>query len=182
MLITFEKKFYTMKKLLFLLAISGAILACNSQSEKHEKDSESMDSNQTIDEEVLPDTGHFGASFTAENMLDMAGMEEAFAGQDSMTAIVSGEVSEVCQKKGCWITLERSNGEMMRVKTMDQFFLPKNCSGKTAIIDGVVKRVVTPVEELQHYAKDAGKSEEEIAAITEDKHSIEMIASGIIIQ
>jgi hypothetical protein len=41
---------------------------------------------------------------------------------------------------------------------------------------------VTSVEDLKHYAQDAGKSEAEIAAITEPKSGISFMADGIMIE
>lgn len=184
MLIIFVENFEVMKKVFFLFAASGLILACNNNTNENTDSPDQVDSTavESVDEEVLPDTGNFGSVITSDGAMSMADMEAALGDMDSLPVKVKGEVAEVCQKAGCWITLERENGEMMRVKTMDQFFLPKNCSGRLAIVEGLVRKVTTPIEELQHYAKDAGKSDEEIAAISEDKQSIEMIASGIIIQ
>ncbi|MBS1563155.1 MAG: DUF4920 domain-containing protein, partial [Bacteroidetes bacterium] len=40
---------------------------------------------------------------------------------------------------------------------------------------------VTPAEKLRHYAEDARKSKEEIAAITQDKQEILLTAKGIVV-
>ncbi|MEL6969642.1 MAG: DUF4920 domain-containing protein, partial [Bacteroidota bacterium] len=39
----------------------------------------------------------------------------------------------------------------------------------------------TSVDDLRHYAEDAGKSEEEIAAITEPKRELAFLADGVIL-
>ncbi|MDH5603899.1 MAG: DUF4920 domain-containing protein, partial [Cyclobacteriaceae bacterium] len=57
----------------------------------------------------------------------------------------------------------------------------KNSAGQTAVIEGIAKKKTTPVEELQHYAKDKGKSDEEIAAITGAKEEISFVATGVLI-
>ena len=40
---------------------------------------------------------------------------------------------------------------------------------------------ITTVEQLRHYAEDAGKSKEEIAKITEGKREITVNAKGILV-
>lgn len=98
---------------------------------------------------------------------------------------VEGTVSEVCQAKGCWMTIISADAskETMMVKFKDYgFFMPKDISGKTVIMQGKAFKEVTPVDELRHYAEDAGKSEEEIAAITEPKTELKFEANGVIIK
>jgi len=71
----------------------------------------------------------------------------------------------------------------MRITFRDYgFFVPKDASGKEVIIQGIAKKEVTSVEELRHYAEDAGESEEAIAAITEPEENIVFVADGVIIR
>lgn len=53
--------------------------------------------------------------------------------------------------------------------------------GKTVVVEGVSFRKITSVADQKHYAEDAGKSEKEIAAITQPKKEIRIMASGIIV-
>jgi hypothetical protein len=87
----------------------------------------------------------------------------------------------VCTKEGCWLKLETAQGKMM-VKMKDHAFLvPVDINGKEVIVDGTAKMKVTSVKELQHYAEDAGKTKEEIAAIKEPKKEIVVNAKGILV-
>ena len=63
-----------------------------------------------------------------------------------------------------------------------EFVIPIDSKGKTATVEGIAKREIIPVDLLQHYAEDEGKSAEEIAAITEDEVSITFEAVGVIIE
>jgi hypothetical protein len=60
--------------------------------------------------------------------------------------------------------------------------MPKDAAGRTAIISGIAKVEETSIADLQEYAKDAGKSKEEIAAITEPKQELAFEASGVILK
>ena len=61
------------------------------------------------------------------------------------------------------------------------FFLPVAAVGKTVVLDAKVELKTTSVEELKHYAEDAKKSPEEIAAITAPKKEISVMAKGIVV-
>tara|TARA_B100001121_G_C18346361_1_gene460399 strand:- start:332 stop:577 length:246 start_codon:yes stop_codon:yes gene_type:complete len=63
------------------------------------------------------------------------------------------------------------------------FFVPTNgVEGKTAIIEGDLFVDTISVKMLQHYAKDAGKSKEEIQKITEPQFGLAFTADGVIIR
>jgi len=96
---------------------------------------------------------------------------------------VEGVVVNVCKKKGCFMNVKISDTETMFVKFKDYgFFMPKDMApGTKVVIDGFAERKTTSVEDLQHYAKDAKKSEEEIAKITEPKKEIVFEAKGAVI-
>ena len=61
------------------------------------------------------------------------------------------------------------------------FFMPKDISGREVVMHGKAFFRVTPVEELRHYAEDAGKSADEIAQITEAKRELSFLADGVIL-
>ena len=78
--------------------------------------------------------------------------------------------------------LEQANNETVMVRFTDYaFFMPQNIVGKTVVVDGTAKQSTTSVEQLQHYAEDAGKSETEIAAIKTPKKATEIIADGVLV-
>ncbi|MBK9320005.1 MAG: DUF4920 domain-containing protein [Bacteroidetes bacterium] len=96
---------------------------------------------------------------------------------------VEGKVNEVCQAKGCWMQLDKGDGTTMRVTFKDYgFFVPKDCGGKSAIILGHAYMDTTAVEDLRHYAEDAGKSKEEIEKITEPEVELAFEAEGVLIK
>ena len=82
------------------------------------------------------------------------------------------------------MTIDMGEGqEEMRVKFKDYgFFVPVDCGGSEAVFEGTATVTETSVADLQHYAQDAGASEEEIAAITEPKQEITFLANGVAIK
>ena len=79
--------------------------------------------------------------------------------------------------------VDLGNGESMVVKFKDYgFFVPKNSSGSTAVLEGVAKVETQTVDWLKHKAEDACKSQEEIDAITEPEVKVSFMADGVIIK
>ncbi|SER13399.1 DUF4920 domain-containing protein [Pedobacter rhizosphaerae] len=124
----------------------------------------------------------FGEGVKAGNVKPAAKMESAMGDQQSVDMKIEGKVVDVCQKKGCWMTLEMPNGEPMRVTFKDYaFFMPKDIAGKRVVLDGIAKRQTISVETLRHYAEDAKKSPEEVAKITDPKKELAFEAKGVVI-
>jgi hypothetical protein len=125
---------------------------------------------------------YFGEKITADNAMPATMINEQLAKKDTLAVKLTGKISMVCQKKGCWMMMETGNGMAMRVRFKDyEFFVPKDCAGKTAVIEGIAFNDVTSVAELKHYAEDANKSKEEIEKITQQEKRPAFEAKGVII-
>jgi Domain of unknown function (DUF4920) len=101
---------------------------------------------------------------------------------ENKTVKVEGEVESVCQAAGCWMKVKLDNGKTMRVTFKDySFFVPKDLAGTKVIFEGTPSVKTTSVDELKHYAEDAGKTKEEIAKITEPKVELTFLANGVLV-
>ena len=126
----------------------------------------------------------FGEGITMSEFMDMEGLLTSIAGQDSIKTVLHATVSEVCQAKGCWMHLvsAETGDQSVFVKFKDYgFFMPKDIAGREVLVEGYAYNEETSVDELRHYAEDAGASEEEIAAITEPKQELKFMASGVLL-
>ena len=101
---------------------------------------------------------------------------------DTIQVAFTSTIKEVCQKKGCWmqVDLDQEKSGFVRFKDYG-FFAPMNAAGHEVVMQGKAFVSVVSIDELKHYAKDAGKSEAEIAAITEPKVTYAFEADGIAI-
>lgn len=166
-----------MKKLqfaFFLLVLVGFLASCKSDKTAATNTSEAADENS------------FGAGVTNQaNPVALAEVVKQLDTQDSVNVVVKAKVGEVCQAKGCWMNLVDSQGatdEQLMVKFKDYaFFVPKDIAGREVLIEGVAYKEETSVEELRHYAEDAEKSAEEIAAITEPAVEKKFMATGVVL-
>lgn len=124
----------------------------------------------------------YGTSINASDAITVENLSKALESKGDFSGKIRGKVVSVCEKKGCWMKLANKAGEEIMVKFEDYgFFVPKDIDGKEIVLIGVAKKTVTPVEKLQHYAQDAGKSAEEIANISQPKQEIEFTASGVLV-
>jgi hypothetical protein len=125
----------------------------------------------------------YGTEISNDSILNFIIEKEIVMKQGLKPCKLKGEIVETCSKKGCWMTLDTGEDTLF-IKFRDYgFFVPvDSVEGKTAIIQGDLFLDTTSVEMLKHYAEDAGKSEEEIALITEPSFELGFIADGVIIK
>ena len=127
-------------------------------------------------------SGHYGKVITKEGAISAKKLPHKLEDADSLVIKLKGTITEVCQAKGCWMTLDLGDNELLRVKFKDYgFFVPKNATGETVIIQGVAKKEIIGVDELKHLAEDAGKSERKINAIVKPEEAYVFVAEGVLI-
>ena len=159
-----------MKHLLFLLLTPATITAC-------------AQTPQVTETKTAAYAG-YGDAITADGAISMDEFAKTATDKDSLATKVTAEIIESCSKKGCWMDVRMADGSAMKVRFRDYgFFVPtKGLEGKEVVMQGRAKKDVTDVAMLQHYAEDAGKSKEEIAAITEPEMSWTFEADGVLIK
>ena len=101
---------------------------------------------------------------------------------DTLNVKFASTIKEICQKKGCWMSLQLDKDNEAFVKFKDYgFFVPMNAQNKEVVVNGKAFVSVTTVDELKHYAKDEGKSQEEINTITQPEVTYSFLADGVLI-
>jgi hypothetical protein len=105
---------------------------------------------------------------------------------DEQGVAVAGVITEVCNHQGCWLRLndpkDPAVGDLF-VRTKDHaFFVPRNAHGHNVMVYGSCEFTEVSVGEQQHYAEEAGKSEAEIAKITQPRKMIIFHADSIMIE
>ena len=161
-----------MKKIFVIAAMSVALVSCN-------KNVSSVKSEPKLTYASFGDKIKADNSITKEEML--AKYKTLKAG-DTLNVKVATKINEICQNKGCWMTLDLGNSEKAFVKFKDYgFFVPMNAQKRESVVEGKAFIQETPVAELKHYAEDEGKSAEEVAKITEPKKEYRFLANGVLI-
>jgi hypothetical protein len=102
---------------------------------------------------------------------------------DTLNVKFKSKIKNVCQKKGCWMTLVLPNEKEAFVKFKDYaFFVPKNAQDEEVIVNGKAFISIESVDELKHYAKDEGKSQAAIDSIVTPKTTYSFMADGVLIK
>ncbi|MCG8412709.1 MAG: DUF4920 domain-containing protein [Pseudomonadales bacterium] len=116
---------------------------------------------------LICSTAFAGAPFSADQSFGAAmpeagapvSLKQAIAEMESGTekfVKIQGEVTEVCQAKGCWMILV--DGDTYARVTFEDygFFVPIETSMQRSVIYGVLTEHVLSGEQAAHYAQDAG--------------------------
>jgi hypothetical protein len=170
-----------MKKIFLSAIVALTLASCGNNSDPKQETTPVDSTSVKVDSNVQAQ--YFGAKITEEGAIALAELKGAMGEKKELSTKVMGEVEAVCQKKGCWMNIKNAEGESMRVTFKDYaFFMPMDCSGKTAIVEGMAKIEETSIADLKEYAKDDNQSKEAIAAIKEPKKELVFEASGVILK
>jgi hypothetical protein len=169
-----------MKKLLILGVALLAFIGCK-DGKNNEKTA--ADTNEVKATELA--YASFGEKIEADKALSITEINKIYDGLkvgDTLAVKFASNINSVCSKKGCWMRLDAGEEKEVMVKFKDYgFFMPLDAKGEV-VVNGKAFVEETSVDELKHYAEDAGKSEEEIAKITESKKTLSFIADGVLLK
>ncbi|MEQ8904411.1 DUF4920 domain-containing protein [Ekhidna sp.] len=118
-----------------------------------------------------------GEEISSENAISV---EEFLAqvGEENANFKVRATIEEVCQMKGCWMTIMNESDINIRVTFKDYgFFVPKDVSGSEVIIEGIAKEEILDEDVARHYAEDGGQEYDESM-----RNSITFVAKGVLIK
>lgn len=162
-----------MKRSIITLALLVCFTACKEQKK----------SNEEVQNENISYLS-YGKKITDEDAVSKETMVKKFQNLkkgDTIDVKFSSNINEVCKAKGCWMKLDLGDEKETMVRFTDYgFFVPLNADNRDVIVEGRAFITEITVEELQHYAKDAGKSEEEIAQITDAQTTFGFEADGVL--
>lgn len=164
-----------MKKLLILAAFTTILIGCKKQNDTTES---------TVVNAIT--YSNFGDNITKDNTIAQKEMLEKFQNLkegDTIPIKFKSTIVDVCQKKGCWMNMDLASDKNAFVRFTDYgFFVPLDAAKQEGIVEGRAFLSVVSINELKHYAQDAGKTQEEIDAITEPKITYAIQADGVLIQ
>ena len=138
------------------------------------------------DESIGIQYASFGDKILAEKALTKEQMLEKYASLkkgDTIAVKFKSKITSVCKKKGCWMKMDLADKKESFVRFTDYgFFVPLNADNSDAIVSGKAFLDVISIDELKHYAKDCGKSQDEIDKIIAPKITYAFQADGVLIQ
>ncbi len=164
------------KNILFLLGLLFFIVSCNDKKEL-------SFSIKDIPAESYKLYGEQVSSNKVYYKNEIAKKYDAIKTGDTIDIAFTSTVNDVCKAKGCWIKVALDDNKETMIKFKNYgFFVPMDIENDTVIVQGKAFVREMSVEDQRHYARDAGKSEEEIAAIDTPKKTYSFLADGVLIK
>ena len=162
---------FTFPTLIILSTISAFLYSCTTQGE----------SSQNTTNEITE--SYYGSVIETSGAIDASTIREKLSEESQVSVKMEGTVVATCGKKGCWMDVA-SGKDTVFVKFLDyEFFVPtEGVEGYHTVVEGVAFYDTTTVAALRHFAEDAGKSEEEILAITEPEYRLQFTATGVMME
>ncbi|MFT5431869.1 MAG: hypothetical protein ACI9OJ_002567 [Myxococcota bacterium] len=91
---------------------------------------------------------HYGSDFSLADdaivaLTKVMGAPDDYNGKNVR---VAASVNKVCKAKGCWFVLQGEEGDkdFVRVTMSHKFFVPTDCIGKKAVVEGIFRKVELP--------------------------------------
>ena len=162
----------TLQSFLFSCGLAFAV-ALTSCGEATPVSSEGAIDNQTF----------YGSVIDTDNGMNGTDIRAALADSGRAQVKLEGTVTATCAKKGCWMDVA-SGEDTIFVRFLDYgFFVPtEGAEGKRTVVEGEAFYDTLTVPMLKHYAEDAGRSQEEIDAITAPELRLAFTATGVMIE
>lgn len=111
-------------------------------------------------------------------MISFSDLMSSSADLNGKMVLVKGDVSEVCQKMGCWMTMSDGTNSV-RVKTLHEFFLPKDVAGRNAVVIGTFNITEISEEDAKHYNEESKNPAQKTEDIKGSQKAYEIDALGI---
>jgi hypothetical protein len=125
----------------------------------------------------IPDGRDFGAALTLDQPTALSTVVEEPERFAEQPVLVRGQIVDVCQRKGCWTVL-RDGEAAVRVHFKDYgFFLPTDCAGEVALVEGVAKVETVSEEHARHYASESRLGDP--STIEGPRREVTFTASGV---
>ncbi len=109
--------------------------------------------------EVIDGNSVYGEQWPTKEYATIS-ISEALASPEkyvNQTNVISGRVTQVCQKKGCWMILADGDA-FVRVDFNDHaFYVPMNSQGESLVFGRLVEKTLTP-EQIAHYEAEGAKN------------------------
>jgi len=157
-----------MKRFIFVAITSMAMGGCDHSQHSHAAESKAEFYGQSFD--------------TSAKTVAIQDLAAQLNGKDTAEVVVEGVINQTCPNAGCWLNY-RTNEGVQKITTDHVFFVPlEGCEGLHSMAKGKAFYTEISVEDQKHYAREEGKTEEEIAAITEPKRNLSFVATGVMIE
>jgi hypothetical protein len=123
--------------------------------------------------------GAYGENITLSEPVTIHEAISNFEQYQGKEILISGKVAKVCQQKGCWLTLQSSQGDVRMTFKDYGFFVPDSLVDQQVLAQGELHQETMSIAQVKHYAMDAGLPQEEIDKIDRPLQEYRFVASAV---
>ena len=114
------------------------------------------------------------------NLTEAVSLDDAIkALPQTKEILVQGKAVQVCQKKGCWLTLGSTSSDVRVTFKGYKFFVPFSLKDQNVKVQGLLKEEIVSVADQKHYLKDENRAQTEIDQVTAEKKTYTIVASSV---
>lgn len=153
-----------MKKLFGVFSIVLVILLAGCGKEEHAQPSpEHSEAAEKAALQKADPVGTYGKAIGAGDTVLISQILETPEAYEGRKVIISGDVVDVCQKRGCWIEVASDKPyQTITVKVNDgEIVFPLSARGSRAVVEGTVERIELSAEQARkwkaHQAEEKGE-------------------------
>lgn len=134
-------------------------------------------------QKTVDDLNYFGKKIDLKGIEDYKLNKNKLLNNPNKNIKIEGKITSTCHEKGCWMKVN-INKDTLLVRFKDYgFFVPKMGSeDKSVVVNGKISIDTLSINQLKHFAEDAGMTMAEISLITKPKITISFLADGVIIK
>lgn len=126
---------------------------------------------------------YIGERINETGAIDCSQLKDKLGDATEIETKVKGEVVGICPDKSCELKMDMEDGTCMVVKLNNLTVpIPRDITGKTAIVEGKLYVDTTSSKVIPGYKKDSGISVSESEAISDPEVSLAFNARGLIIR
>jgi hypothetical protein len=166
-----------MKKVVLGMLLAAALVGCKSDEKKSQ--TSQVDTKTTAADSTKYASFGEPMKMSNEAAVPVAAVLANASQYEGKMIRVSGNVSAVCEKKGCWLKMDDASGKELFVKftcPVNGRLVPLEAKGKPVIAEGTLKIKDVTEAEARHYAEDAGRPQAEIDKIVGPQKQISLMA------
>ena len=127
----------------------------------------------------ISDVEHFGADFTIETSVPAGTVLQDPGAYVDQRVRITGTVSDVCQKMGCWMVITDAD-KHMRITTKDhKFFVAKDGAGSTCDLEGVVVKRELDQARVDHFKSEQSEGAPLPEAEVQNNVVYEIVAEAV---
>jgi hypothetical protein len=127
--------------------------------------------------DAIPEGRDYGAGLTLDRPAARADLVQDPDRFTQAPVLVRGRIADVCQRKGCWTVL-RDGTTQVRVRFKDYgFFLPKDCVGQQAFVEGMLRVETLSEDAARHYDEESRSPDPD--RVRGPRREIGITASGV---